>query len=151
MVVHHRMKRQATAVWNGSGLEGSGKIDSPGGFFDATPYTTKTRFQNEDGKLGTSPEEMLAAAHAACFCMALSFAVGSTGHTAKELKTNAIVSVDQEGMDYFISKIDLFLFGEVPGMDVETFEKLANGVKDSCPISKALQAVPIHLSIEFKG
>jgi len=76
------MKRKATSVWNGNGKDGKGHLSSPSGFFDETPYTTKMRFENEDGKLGTNPDELLAAAHAACFNMALSFQIAGKGFDA---------------------------------------------------------------------
>lgn len=143
------MKRRATAVWNGTGKEGSGILSSPSNFFDDTPYSFKTRFENEDGKAGTNPEELIAAAHAGCFNMALSFQIAGEGYTADELKTVATVNLDSQDGGFAITGITLDLTGKVPGMEQEQFEKLAQVAKENCPISKALKAVPISLNISF--
>ncbi|WP_209331923.1 OsmC family protein [Lunatimonas salinarum] len=144
------MKRKATAVWKGTGLEGSGTLSAPSGFFDATPYSFKTRFENEDGKAGTNPEELIAAAHAGCFCMALSFQIAGKGFAAEELSAVATVSLDkQEEGGFAITSITLDLKGKVPGMDEAQFRELAEIAKEGCPISKALKAVPITLSITY--
>ncbi len=143
------LKRRATSVWNGSGLEGSGKLTGPSGVLNNTPYSTKARFQNEDGKDGTNPEELIAAAHAGCFNMALSFQIDAAGSTAKELETTAIVTVDKNGNDYEISAITLDLKGTVEGMDESKFKELAETAKKNCPVSKALSSVPITLNVSF--
>jgi len=143
------IKRHATAVWKGAGQKGSGTIDSQSKFFDKTPYSFKTRFENEDGKLGTNPDELIAAAHASCYAMALSVAISEEGHTAEELTTKAVVTVDTSGDGAEISGIALQLEGKVPGMSEEKFMELANGAKDGCPVSKALSAVPITLDAKF--
>nr|MBI1228503.1 OsmC family peroxiredoxin [Cytophagales bacterium] len=146
------MKRKATAIWKGTGLEGKGTLSAPSGFFDETPYSTKTRFENEDGKAGTNPEELIAAAHAGCFNMALSFQIAGEGKVADELHTVATVSIDkQEEGGFAITGIVLDLKGKVSGMDEATFTKLANVAKENCPVSKALNAVPITLSISFSS
>jgi osmotically inducible protein OsmC len=145
------MKRKATAVWKGTGLEGSGTLSAPSGFFDNSPYTFKTRFENEDGSKGTNPEEMIAAAHAGCFNMALSFQIAGKELEAEELDTTATVTLEKEGEGFSITGIVLDLTGKVPGMDEKEFKELANVAKEGCPISKALNAVPITLNITFKA
>lgn len=146
------MKRKATAIWKGSGLEGNGTLSAPSGFFDNTPYSFKTRFENEDGKAGTNPEELIAAAHAGCFSMALSFQIAGKGFTADELNTVATVSLDkQDAGGFAITGIVLDLKGKVSGMDEEQFKELANVAKENCPVSKALKAVPITLNISFSS
>lgn len=145
------MKRKATAVWKGSGKEGTGALSSPSKFFDNSPYSFKTRFENEDGKAGTNPEELIAAAHAGCFNMALSFQINEKGHTADELNTVATVSLDkdEDGNGFSITNITLHLKGKVNGMKEEEFKEVAEIAKEHCPISKALSKVPITLNIEF--
>jgi len=145
------MKRKATAIWKGTGLEGKGTLSAPSGFFDESPYSFKTRFENEDGKAGTNPEEMIAAAHAGCFNMALSFQIAGEGFTADELNTVATVSLDKQGEGFAITGIFLDLKGKVSGMEEEQFTKLANVAKENCPISKALKAVPLTLNITFSS
>ena len=144
------MKRRATAVWRGTGLEGSGTLTGKSGVLNETPYSTKVRFQNEDGTEGTNPEELVAAAHAGCFNMALSFQLVAAGFTADELNTEAVVTIEKQDEGGFaITGISLDLKGKVPGISKEQFEELANGAKVNCPISKALSAVPIELAIEL--
>ena len=142
-------KRTAAAVWNGTGLEGKGALTSPNKFFDNTPYSFKHRFENEDGKMGTNPEELIAAAHAGCFAMALSFAITQAGFTPDELKTSATVTLDTVEGGFGITGIALKLEGKVSGMTEAKFIELANGAKTGCPVSKALSAVPITLDIKF--
>ena len=86
------LKRRATSKWTGSGLQGNGTLTGTSGVLKDTPYSTKMRFENEDGKAGTNPEELIAAAHAGCFNMALSFQIDAAGHTARELETTATVT-----------------------------------------------------------
>lgn len=142
-------KRNATAVWNGTGLEGKGTLQTANKFFDNTPYSFKSRFENEDGKLGTNPEELIAAAHAGCFTMALSFAITQAGFTPDELKTRASVTLDEVPGGFDITGINLVLEGKVAGLTEAQFIELANGAKAGCPISKALSAVNITLETKF--
>jgi osmotically inducible protein OsmC len=142
-------KRQATAVWNGTGTEGKGNLSTDNHFFDNTPYSFKSRFENEDGKLGTNPEELMAAAHAGCYAMALSFAVTEAGFTPDELKVKASVVLDSVEGGFAITGITLHLDGKVTGMEESKFMELAQGAKEGCPISKALSAVPITLEANF--
>ena len=117
----------------------------PSGVLAKQPYSTKMRFVSEDGRDGTNPEELVAAAHSGCFAMALSFQLNGAGFTADELEVTAVVSMAKEGNDWSISGIALTLKGKVPGISNEKFQELANNAKVGCPISKALSAVPITL------
>ena len=143
------LKRRATSKWTGSGLQGSGTLNGPSGVLNNTPYSTKMRFENEDGMAGTNPEELIAAAHAGCFNMALSFQVDGAGFTATELETTATVTIDKNGNNFEIQGIVLDLKGSVPGMDEAKFKELAEKAKAGCPVSKALSAVPITLQVSF--
>ncbi|MFT7482450.1 MAG: osmotically inducible protein OsmC [Oceanospirillaceae bacterium] len=142
-------KRNATAVWNGTGSEGKGSLSTSNKFFDDTPYSFKSRFENEDGKLGTNPEELIAAAHAGCYAMALSFAVTEAGFNPDELKVKASVVLDSVEGGFAITGITLHLDGKVSGMEKDKFMELAQGAKEGCPISKALSSVPITLDANF--
>ncbi len=139
------LKRSATAVWKGTGLEGSGVVSTPSKALTDLPYSHKSRFQNEDGLNGTNPEEMIAAAHAGCFNMALSFQLNGAGYTANSLETEAKVFMGKEGFDYHIARIDLILKGSVEGISEDEFQRLATAAKEGCPISMALSAVEITL------
>ncbi|MBD3629403.1 OsmC family peroxiredoxin [Cyclobacterium sp.] len=145
------MKRKATAIWKGTGLEGSGSLSSPSGFFDNSPYSAKTRFENEDGTQGTNPEEMIAAAHAGCFNMALSFQIAGKDLKADELNTTATVTLEKGDAGFSITGILLDLKGKVSGMNEAQFKELAEVAKENCPVSKALSAVPITLKITFNA
>jgi lipoyl-dependent peroxiredoxin len=131
--------RRAEVTWNGSLLEGSGTIDSTtSGAIGAQPVSWKARSTDENGG-STSPEELIAAAHAACFAMALSNGLAQAGTPADQLKTSATVTFQPgEG----ITKIALTVEGKVPGVDADGFEAAAEGAKANCPVSKALAAVP---------
>lgn len=141
------LKRTGTAVWQGTGLEGKGEVSTPSGALTAQPYSFTTRFVSEDGRAGTNPEELLGASHAACFAMALSFRLAGAGKPAERLTVDAVVSMDKEGVHWHVSGIELKLDAVVPGMDRAQLEELAIGAKETCPISKALAAVPITLTI----
>jgi osmotically inducible protein OsmC len=143
------MKRKATAIWQGNGMEGKGSLNSVSGVFKSTPYSFVTRFKNEDGIEGTNPEELIAAAHAGCFAMALSFALTGAGFVPAELKVNAAVTLEQIDDHFEITGIHLDLTGNVPGISAEKFQELAEGAKAGCPISRALKAVPITLSAKL--
>jgi lipoyl-dependent peroxiredoxin len=134
------MRRKATAVWNGTGLEGKGRLDTTSGALQALPYSTAARFENEDGTAGTNPEELIAAAHAGCFAMALSFQLTGAGHPPEELSVEATVTIekDADGTGWTIQSSDLKLTGNVPGIDAAEFERLAEKAKDGCPVSRAL-------------
>lgn len=134
------MKRTATAVWNGTGLEGTGHLSSQSRVLNKQAYSFKTRFVSEDGKAGTNPEELIAAAHAGCFTMALSFQLTNAGFTPGELQTEAILTMSKDGVHWTIDSIDLMLEATVPGISPEKFEELANNAKEGCPVSKVLNA-----------
>jgi osmotically inducible protein OsmC len=138
-----KIKRIGTAVWKGSGLEGSGTINTPrSGALSNLPYSTKARFENEDGLLGSNPEELLAAAHAACFNMALSFQLTGAGFPPDELSTEAVLSIEKEpdSHDWTIRSVTLTLRATVPGIDEATFQEKANLAKAACPVSRVLNA-----------
>ena len=131
------MIRKAKAQWQGTGKDGTGTLSSDSGVLAATPYSFKTRFQ--DGK-GTNPEELLAAAHAGCFTMALAFQLQTAGFTPTSLATEAAISLDPDGGGFKISKSALTLVAEVPGLDAATFDKLAEAAEKGCPVSKLFKA-----------
>jgi len=132
------MKRTARAVWTGSGMEGSGTLNTQSGVFKEQPYSIKMRFENEDGQLGTNPEELIAAAHAGCFAMALSVELGKEGFTPDSLNTEAVLSLDKVEEGWKITKIVLNLEANVPGISKDQFHEIANGAKKGCPVSKLL-------------
>lgn len=140
------MIRKSTARWEGNGLQGKGTLTTQSGAFKSQPYSFQTRFQNEDGKAGTNPEELLAAAHAGCFAMALSFALTDAGHAPEELNVTASVDIVKGDGGFAIKNIHLDLEARVSGIDAATFDKIADGAKKGCPLSKALSATPITLS-----
>jgi lipoyl-dependent peroxiredoxin len=129
--------RKATAVWRGTGRAGSGNLSSDSGVLANTPYSFKTRFENEKG---TNPEELIAAAHAGCFTMALAFGLQAGGYTPTELTTEAAVSLDPEGQGFRISRSALTLRAQVPNLDKATFERIAGDAEKNCPVSKVLKA-----------
>jgi osmotically inducible protein OsmC len=126
------MKRTATAVWNGSGKDGSGNLTTQSSTLNKTQYSYKSRF--EQG-VGTNPEELVAAAHAGCFTMALAFGLQQAGLTPDSLETTATVSLD-EGT---ITSSKLVLKAKIPGIDNAKFQELAKGAEQNCPISKLLK------------
>jgi lipoyl-dependent peroxiredoxin len=131
------MIRKATAVWQGTGKDGKGQLTTDSGILSGTPYSFKTRFENERG---TNPEELIAAAHAGCFTMALAFQLQGAGITPTELSTEAAVTLEQEGSGFKISKSALTLKANVPGIDRAKFEELARAAEKNCPVSKVLNA-----------
>lgn len=143
------MKRTATSIWEGTGLDGKGTLSTISGVFKNQPYSHKARFKNDDGTQGTNPEELVAAAHAGCFNMALSFQIDGAGFTAERLETKAKVIMGQTGHDWHFDKIELHLNGKVPGISESEFKSLAEKAKAGCPISQALSAVEIDLYVEL--
>ncbi len=139
------MIRKSTALWKGDGLKGIGALTTQSGVLSNQPYGFNTRFQSEDGKAGTNPEELLGAAHAGCFAMALSFALSGAGAPPEELKVVASVDLEKEGEGFTIKHIALELDAKVSGIDDAKFQKLAADAKANCPLSKALSATPISL------
>jgi lipoyl-dependent peroxiredoxin len=131
------MIRKAKAVWRGTGRDGSGNLSTDCGVLDETPYSFRTRFENEKG---TNPEELLAAAHAGCFTMALAFRLERAGYTPTELDTEAAVTLESEGQGFRISSSALTLRAKVPNLDKTKFVELAKDAETTCPVSKVLKA-----------
>jgi len=131
------IKRNASAQWSGSGKEGKGAITTQSGVLSATPYSFSRRFGDEKG---TNPEELIAAAHAGCFTMALAFQLSGAGHPAEDLNTRADVSLEQVEGGWKIAAVALTLKGKVPGLSKDEFVKLAEAAKAGCPVSKLLNA-----------
>jgi osmotically inducible protein OsmC len=131
------IKRNATAGWSGSGKDGRGALTTQSGTLADTPYSFTTRFG--DGK-GTNPEELIAAAHAGCFTMALAFRLSGAGHAPEKLETRADLAMEQEGGGWKIATIALTVHGKVPGVSRDEFVKLAEEAKATCPVSKVLNA-----------
>ncbi len=140
------INRKATATWSGTGKEGSGAVSTTSGVLSNTPHSFLTRFVSEDGKAGTNPEELIAAAHASCFTMKMSFVLNAAGFTADKLECTANVQMDKVGDGMGVVGIHLDLKGTVPGIDVAKFQACAEDAKANCPISKLLKSVPITLS-----
>ena len=131
------MIRKANAVWNGSGRDGTGKLTTASGVLSDQNYGYRSRFENGPG---TNPEELLAAAHAGCFTMALAFGLQAAGFTADEIHTEAAVSLDPDGQGFKISRSALSLSARVPGIDEARFLEIAHGAEKNCPVSKVLNA-----------
>jgi len=131
------MIRKAKAIWRGTGRDGSGNLSTDSGVLATTPYSYKTRFENEKG---TNPEELIAAAHAGCFTMALAFGLQSAGYTPTELSTEAAITLISEGQGFRISRSALSLRATVPNIDEATFTRLASDAEKNCPVSKVLKA-----------
>jgi len=131
------MIRKARAIWRGSGREGNGDLSTDSGVLANTPYSFRSRFESEKG---TNPEELLAAAHAGCFTMALAFRLQRAGYTATELNTEAVVTFEQANESFRISRSALTLRASVPKLDQDTFARLAQDAEQNCPVSKVLRA-----------
>ena len=139
------MIRKAYAVWNGDLREGSGRIGSESGAFDLK-YSFRTRFEDAPG---TNPEELIGAAHAACFSMALSAELTKDGFSPKRIETTAEVTIEKTGEGFSITRIRLATFAEVPGISDRDFVRIAEDSKVNCPVSKALAAVSIALEAKL--
>lgn len=131
------MIRKARAQWRGTGRDGEGDLTTDSGVLSETAYSFRTRFENERG---TNPEELLAASHAGCFTMALAFQLQLAGYTPTRLVTEAAVSLDPDGTGFKITRSALALEADVPGLDQETFSRLAGEAEKNCPISRVLNA-----------
>ena len=129
--------RTARAEWQGTGKDGQGTLTSGSGMLDRAPYSFKTRFEDQKG---TNPEELIAAAHAGCFTMALAFQLQTAGFTPTSLTTEAAVSLDKDGSGFKVTKSALKLTAEIPGIDQAKFDELAGIAEKNCPISKLLNA-----------
>ena len=124
------MKRNATAVWKGSGKEGSGTMKTQSGVIANAQYSYNTRFENG---IGTNPEELMAAAHAGCFSMKLSFVLGNAGFTPEEINTDCYITLENGA----ITKSELVVRAKVPGIEASKFQECAEDAKANCPVSKA--------------
>ncbi|HKW87796.1 MAG TPA: OsmC family protein [Candidatus Acidoferrales bacterium] len=131
------MIRKASAVWNGSLKEGKGTITTESGVLSKTPYSFATRFETARG---TNPEELIAAAHAGCFTMALSAELGKAGITPESLETSAAVTLEKLEAGFTVTKIHLDVSARIPNADQAAFEKAAQSAKAGCPISRLLKA-----------
>jgi osmotically inducible protein OsmC len=131
------MKTQGSAVWQGGTKDGRGAISTKSGALSSYPYGFASRFE---GKPGTNPEELIGAAHAGCFTMALSLILGGAGLTAETMETTADVTLDKVADGYAITKVHLTLKAKIPGADKARFEELAAKAKAGCPVSKLLKA-----------
>lgn len=132
-----KINRRGSAVWSGGLKDGKGAISTESGALNAYPYGFSSRFE---GQKGSNPEELLGAAHAACFTMALSLKLGEAGLMAEKLETSAKVTLEQLDSGYTVTAVLLTLEGNVPGTDQATFERLANKAKATCPLSRVLKA-----------
>jgi lipoyl-dependent peroxiredoxin len=132
------MIRKAKAVWRGTGRDGTGDLSTDSQVLSRTPYSYKTRFENDKG---TNPEELIAAAHAGCFAMALAFALQMAGFKPTELATEAAVTLEPDGAQGFkISRSALTLRAQIPGISTEQFSGIARDAERNCPVSKLLKA-----------
>jgi osmotically inducible protein OsmC len=131
------MKRKGSAVWKGSLKEGKGTVSTDSGVLSNSQYSFSTRF--EEGK-GTNPEELIAAAHAGCFSMALSAQLGNAGITPKSVATTATLTLEKLDAGFTITAVHLDVTANIPGGDKKAFETAANNAKTGCPVSKVLNA-----------
>jgi len=144
------MNRTANAVWKGTGPDGTGTITTPSGALANQPYSAKLRFQDESGKAGTNPEELLGAAHAACFSMALAFRLTANNTPAEEIATEAKVELVKKEAGWTIPAIHLTTTAKVPGVDAAKFQELAADAKANCPVSKVLAGATITLTATLR-
>ena len=131
------MERKASAVWKGGLKDGSGAVSATSGVLSNTPYSFKTRFE---GTPGTNPEELIAAAHAACFSMALSAQLGGANLTPESINTSATLTLEKLDSGWTITAVHLDVTAKVPGASADAFNKAANDAKAGCPVSKVLNA-----------
>jgi osmotically inducible protein OsmC len=131
------MKRQASAIWRGNLKEGKGSISTESGVLSETQYSFSTRFENGQG---TNPEELIAAAHAGCFSMALSAELGKANLTPDHVSTSAAVTLDKTDAGWTVTKVHLTVKAKIPGASAEAFQNAANSAKAGCPISRLLKA-----------
>jgi lipoyl-dependent peroxiredoxin len=131
------MIRKARASWRGGGRDGDGDLTTDSGVLNETPYSFRTRFESQPG---TNPEELIAAAHAGCFTMALAFQLQAAGYAPTELVTEAAVSLEPDGPGFKITRSALTLKADAPGLDQETFARLAGEAEKTCPVSRLMTA-----------
>ena len=140
------MDRSASAVWQGGLKDGKGTISTQSGVLKETQYSFSTRFENG---VGTNPEELIAAAHAGCFTMALSGQLSRVEKTPEQLDTTAVVTMEKTDDGQTVTKIQLTTSDKVPGIEKEEFDKLATKAKETCPISRLLKAAEITLDAQL--
>ena len=131
------MQRKASAIWKGGLKDGKGSVSSASTVLNNTPYSFSTRFENPPG---TNPEELIAAAHAACFSMALSAQLGTANLTPSSIETSATLTMEKLDAGWTITAVHLDVVGKVPGADNAKFQELAGNAKAGCPVSKVLNA-----------
>jgi peroxiredoxin, OsmC subfamily len=131
------MQRKSSAVWKGGLKDGKGTVSSASGVLSNTPYSFTTRFENTPG---TNPEELIAAAHAACFSMALSAQLGGANLTPESINTSATLTMDKQDAGWTITAVHLDVVAKVPGASQEAFKTAADNAKSGCPVSKVLNA-----------
>jgi osmotically inducible protein OsmC len=141
------MERKASAIWKGGLKDGKGAVSSASGVLSSTPYSFATRFE---GTPGTNPEELIAAAHAGCFSMALSAQLGSANLTPSSIETTATLTLEKLDSGFAITKVHLDVVGRVPGSDAAAFQKAAENAKSGCPVSKVLKA-EITMTAKLEG
>lgn len=139
--------RTAEAEWKGNLPEGSGRLRSESGALDGA-YSFRSRFEEGDG---TNPEELIGAAHAGCFSMALANKLAEAGHEPESIRTTARVKLEKGEGGFSITGVDLVTRARVPGVDAETFRKHAEGAKEGCPVSRALGAIKIGLDASLES
>ncbi|EMR00923.1 OsmC family protein [Cesiribacter andamanensis] len=144
------MKRTATAKWQGGLKQGRGHLNTQSGVFTDQPYNFRMRFEDESGASGTNPEELIAAAHAGCFTMALSGKLEAAGYTIEQLQTDCEIAMDKDATGAYIKTSTLRLYATVPGIDNEDFQRIAHDAKANCPISRLLNC-EIKLETELMG
>ena len=132
-----KINRSGSAAWSGGLKDGKGTISTETGVLSNAPYGFKSRF--EDGP-GTNPEELIGAAHAGCFSMALSLMLGNAGLTAERIETKAAVTLEKVGEGFSITAVHLDVKAKIPGTDTETFQRIATQAKEGCPVSKLFKA-----------
>src|SRR3954470_8948044 len=141
------MQRKASAVWKGGLKDGKGSISGPSGVLNNTAYSFTTRFENAPG---TNPEELIAAAHAACFSMALSAQLGSANLTPESINTNVTLTMEKLDSGWTITAVHLDVTARIPNGDAAAFQKAANDAKSGCPVSKLLKA-NITMTAKLEG
>jgi lipoyl-dependent peroxiredoxin len=142
------MLRTGSAVWRGAGKDGTGSVSTPmSGALKELPYSVRTRFEDESGRAGTNPEELIAAAHAACFSMATAFQLAGAGFPPEELRTTANLTLENAAGGWTIKAVRLELRARVPGIDDAKFQELAANAKAGCPVSRVLNA---EISLDAK-
>lgn len=138
------IRRTAEAIWKGTGKDGKGSLTTQSGVLEETPYSFSTRFQ---GEKGTNPEELIGAAHAGCFSMALAFMLSGAGHAPEELRTSASVILEEQGGGWTVTESRLTLMAKVTGLSDSQIQEYAEKAKAGCPISRLLNA---KISLEVK-